>query len=93
MAHHTAEDRVAPGTYAYPLNLKKRYDNFIGGTWVPPVSGDYFVNLTPVTGQPLCKVASSGMRDVGTGARLAAESDCGSHAGEPGTAGVCGNLG
>ncbi|QZN95519.1 acetaldehyde dehydrogenase ExaC [Symbiopectobacterium purcellii] len=64
MAHHTAEDRVAPGTYAYPLNLKKRYDNFIGGTWVPPVSGDYFVNLTPVTGQPLCEVASSGMRDV-----------------------------
>lgn len=64
MAHHTAEDRVAPGTYAHPLNLKKRYDNFIGGTWVPPVSGDYFVNLTPVTGQPLCEVASSGRRDV-----------------------------
>ncbi|MFT8210383.1 MAG: aldehyde dehydrogenase family protein [Symbiopectobacterium sp.] len=64
MAHHTAEDRVAPGTYAHPLNLKKRYDNFIGGTWVPPVSGDYFVNLTPVTGQPLCEVAGSGMRDV-----------------------------
>ncbi len=31
---------------------------------MPPVSGDYFVNLTPVTGQPLCEVASSGMRDV-----------------------------
>lgn len=64
MAHHTTEERAASGDCGYSLNLKPRYDNFIGGAWVPPAGGSYFVNLTPITGQPLCEVASSGFRDV-----------------------------
>ncbi|GKW04647.1 acetaldehyde dehydrogenase ExaC [Pectobacterium carotovorum] len=63
MAHDNLEGRSASGEYG-SLNLKKRYDNFIGGAWVPPDTGQYFVNLTPVTGQPLCEVASSSTRDI-----------------------------
>ncbi|XNM63331.1 hypothetical protein ACLK2H_20180 [Escherichia coli] len=44
--------------------MKARYDNFIGGDWVAPVDGEYYKNLTPVTGQLLCEVASSGTRDI-----------------------------
>ena len=55
---------IQPGSYGYPLSLKKRYENFIGGRWVPPVKGEYFENLTPVTGQPICEIASSSKEDV-----------------------------
>ncbi|MBD8451623.1 aldehyde dehydrogenase family protein [Serratia rubidaea] len=53
------KNNITPG-----FELKKRYDNFIGGQWVAPSGGEYFTNLTPVTGQPLCEVASSDTRDV-----------------------------
>ena len=55
---------IQPGKYGFPLALKARYDNFIGGDWVAPVAGEYYPNLTPVTGQPLCEVASSGPQDI-----------------------------
>ena len=44
--------------------LKPRYDNFIGGAWVPPVGGEYFENLSPITGRPICEVARSRAADV-----------------------------
>jgi len=48
-----------------PQNIfKKRYDNFIGGKWVPPVKGQYFENITPVTGKVCCEVARSGAEDI-----------------------------
>lgn len=47
-------------TYPY----KKKYDNFIGGQWVAPVSGEYFENISPITGKPFCQVARSGAEDV-----------------------------
>lgn len=56
--------RIQPGEYGFPLKLKARYDNFIGGDWVAPSDGEYYQNLTPVTGQLLCEVASSGKRDI-----------------------------
>ncbi|UXY11110.1 aldehyde dehydrogenase [Kosakonia sp. ML.JS2a] len=55
---------IQPGKYGFPLALKARYDNFIGGDWVAPLAGEYYPNLTPVTGQPLCEVASSGPQDI-----------------------------
>jgi aldehyde dehydrogenase len=55
---------LIPGEYGYPLELKPRYNNFIGGEWVAPVNGEFFVNLTPITGQPLCEIASSSSADV-----------------------------
>ena len=31
--------------------LRPRYENFIGGKWVAPVDGDYFDNVSPITGK------------------------------------------
>ena len=56
--------RIAPGAYGYPVQLKKRYDNYIAGKWTPPSSGEYFDNVTPVTGQVICQIARSNAADV-----------------------------
>jgi aldehyde dehydrogenase len=44
--------------------FKRRYDNFIGGEFVPPVNGQYFPNISPVIGQPFTEVARSTAEDV-----------------------------
>ena len=44
--------------------FKDRYDNFIGGKWVAPVSGKYFDNITPITGEVVCQVARSDAADI-----------------------------
>ena len=44
--------------------FRQRYDNYIGGTFTAPVKGEYFPNLTPITGQPFCEVARSTAEDV-----------------------------
>ncbi len=44
--------------------IRPKYDNFIGGQWVPPVKGQYFSNITPVTGRQLCEVARSTAEDI-----------------------------
>jgi aldehyde dehydrogenase len=44
--------------------FKARYDNFIGGAFVPPVNGRYFDNITPITGAVVCEVARSDVADV-----------------------------
>ena len=46
------------------LVIKPRYDNFIGGKWLAPMKGQYFENITPVTGQKLCEVARSSAEDI-----------------------------
>jgi hypothetical protein len=40
------------------IPLRGRYDNFIGGNWVAPTKGQYFDNISPTTGQVICKIAS-----------------------------------
>jgi len=54
----------APGRAGSPVECKERYENFIGGHWVAPIDGEYRVNLTPATGQPICEVAHSGAQDI-----------------------------
>ncbi len=44
--------------------IKQRYDNFIGGKWVAPVRGQYFKNITPITGQEVCEIARSTAEDI-----------------------------
>ncbi|MGI8313561.1 acetaldehyde dehydrogenase ExaC [Halobacillus mangrovi] len=53
-----------PNTEGSIVQYKERYDNFIGGKWTPPVKGEYFENVTPVTGQPFCQVARSTEEDI-----------------------------
>ncbi len=58
MASTAAEQKPLSAPFA------KRYDNFIGGTWVPPRSGRYFENFSPINGKPLCWVARSDAEDI-----------------------------
>jgi aldehyde dehydrogenase len=57
-------------TYAPPnhegskVKLPSRYENFIGGEWVAPTKGQYFENVTPVTGRAFAEVARSTSEDV-----------------------------
>ena len=44
--------------------MRTKYDNFIGGTWVPPVQGRYFDNITPITGKVVCQIARSTAEDI-----------------------------
>jgi aldehyde dehydrogenase len=53
-----------PGQPGSPANYASRYDNFIGGEWVPPVKGQYFENPTPVTGQTFTEVARGTAGDI-----------------------------
>jgi len=46
------------------IPIRARYDNWIGGEYVAPARGQYFVNPSPITGQPLCEVARSTHEDV-----------------------------
>ena len=46
------------------LQLKRRYANFIGGQWTPPVRGEYFANTTPITGASLCDIPRSTAEDI-----------------------------
>ena len=55
---------AAPGAPDSRVTLKARYENFIGGQWVAPISGEYRPNLTPVTGEPFCEVAHSSAADI-----------------------------
>ena len=51
-------------TISSKITLRNRYDNFIGGEWVAPKKGEYFANLSPVTGKPLCEIARSTAEDI-----------------------------
>ena len=44
--------------------FKPHYDNFIGGEFVAPVSGEYFDNVSPIDGKVFTKAARSGKADI-----------------------------
>jgi aldehyde dehydrogenase len=44
--------------------IRTRYDNYIGGKWAAPTKGDYYVDKSPIDGQPLCEVARSTPVDI-----------------------------
>jgi len=54
----------SPATTSPHIHLRKQYDNYIGGRWIAPQSGLYFDNITPVTGEVLCRIARSNAADV-----------------------------
>ena len=54
----------APNTEGSLVKFSSRYGNFIGGEFVEPSKGNYFENITPVTGKTFCEVARSTGEDV-----------------------------
>jgi len=55
---------AAPGTPEAIVTFKERYDNFIGGEWRAPVNGQYFENISPITGKVFTTVARSSAEDI-----------------------------
>ena len=53
-----------PGTEGAIVEFRDRYENFIGGKWVPPVEGEYLDVVTPVTGEVFTKVARGTAADI-----------------------------
>ena len=54
----------APGRSGSLVELKPRYENFIGGHWIAPAQGRYSANVSPVTGKPFTEVPLSTSEDV-----------------------------
>lgn len=55
---------AAPNTSGSLVQFKEKYDNFIGGQWLAPESGEYFDDICPITGKAFAKVARSNAADI-----------------------------
>src|SRR5436190_4452839 len=55
---------AAPGQPGSLVSVQDRYGNYIGGEFVPPSKGEFFENISPVTGQPFTAIARSTAEDV-----------------------------
>jgi aldehyde dehydrogenase len=57
---------IAPlqGSSVTGFAFKARYDNFIGGKFTAPVGGQYFDNVSPITGQVFTQAARSAEADI-----------------------------
>jgi len=53
-----------PNTEGSLVQFKERYENYIGGEWVPPVKGQYLEVKSPVTGKVFTSVARSTEEDI-----------------------------
>ncbi|SFP33082.1 acetaldehyde dehydrogenase ExaC [Salibacterium halotolerans] len=54
----------APNTPGSLVQFSDRYDHFIGGEYKAPAQGEYFDNISPVTGEVFCQVARGTADDV-----------------------------
>jgi aldehyde dehydrogenase len=57
-------DYIAPGLPGSKATFKARYDHWINGEYVKPSSGQYFENVTPVTGKVFCEIARGNAADI-----------------------------
>ncbi len=55
---------AAPGQRGSVAEYRARYGHYIGGEFVAPVKGEYFENITPVTGKPFCEVGRGTVEDI-----------------------------
>ena len=55
---------AVPGTPGSKVTFKPRYEHWIGGEWVAPVKGQYFEDISPVTGKPFAEVARGTAEDI-----------------------------
>ncbi|CAB4745173.1 unannotated protein [freshwater metagenome] len=57
-------DFIAPGQPGSKVTYLPRYDHWINGKYEKPDSGQYFENVTPVTGKVFCDVARGNAKDI-----------------------------
>jgi aldehyde dehydrogenase (NAD+) len=50
---------------------RRRFEHFIGGTWLPPAAAEYFDTFDPSNGEKLAAVAQGGVADVDAAVRAA----------------------
>ncbi|GAA1703083.1 aldehyde dehydrogenase family protein [Microbacterium sediminicola] len=55
---------AAPGERGSVAEYRSRYGHYIGGQWAEPIKGQYFENITPVTGKPFCEVGRGTSEDI-----------------------------
>jgi aldehyde dehydrogenase (NAD+) len=55
------------------IQLKDRYELFIGGKWVAPTEGKYFATINPATEEKLADIAEANAKDVDKAVRAARE--------------------
>jgi aldehyde dehydrogenase len=53
-----------PGSSVAGFSFKPRYDNFINGKFTAPLSGQYFDNISPITGRVFTQAARSNEADI-----------------------------
>lgn len=53
------------------VQIKKKYDHFIGGKFVAPSSGKYFKTINPATGKAIAEVADGDEKDISKAIRSA----------------------
>jgi aldehyde dehydrogenase len=56
--------QVHSGKLSDQVSFRPRYGNYIGGKWVEPASGQFFENVTPVTGKVFCEIPRSNAKDI-----------------------------
>ena len=61
----------APAPESIPVNLKSRYELFIGGKFVAPSRGEYFDSINPATEKKLTKIADGGKADINKAVKAA----------------------
>ena len=59
-----ASTATHPGKLSERVSFLSRYGNYIGGKWVAPASGQYFENITPITGKTFCEIPRSNAQDI-----------------------------
>ena len=55
---------AAPGQRGAVAEYRPRYGHYIGGEFVDPIKGEYFENITPITGKPFCEVGRGTVEDI-----------------------------
>ncbi len=53
-----------PGSTGSLVSVQSRYGHFIGGNWVDPKKGEYFENISPVTGKAFTEIARGTAEDI-----------------------------
>jgi aldehyde dehydrogenase len=56
--------QVHTGKLSDQVSFRPRYGNYIGGKWVEPASGQFFENVTPVTGKVFTEIPRSNAKDI-----------------------------